>query len=51
MKEIILQAVALLVSVGAFMLGKYVFPNVPKSVTGKLRDLAAWADNSKEQKY
>lgn len=44
MKDIILQAVALLVSVGAFLLGKYVFPNVPKTVTAKLRELAAWAD-------
>ena len=44
MKNLILQAVALLVSVGAFLLGKYVFPNVSKSVTAKLRELAAWAD-------
>jgi len=44
MKDIILQTVALLVSVGAFLLGKYVFPNVPKTVAAKLRELAAWAD-------
>lgn len=44
MDNIIMRAVALLVSVGAFLLGKYVFPNVSKSVTGKLRELAAWAD-------
>lgn len=44
MKDIILQALTLLISAGAFLLGKYVFPNVPKSVTAKLRELAAWAD-------
>ena len=44
MNDIIMQAVALLVSVGAFLLGKFVFPNVPKSVADKLRQLAAWAD-------
>ena len=37
MENIIYQTVALLVSVGAFLLGKYVFPNVPKSVADKLR--------------
>ena len=44
MENIIYQAAALLVSIGAFLLGKYVFPNVPKTVTAKLRELAAWAD-------
>lgn len=44
MNDIIMQAVALLVSVGAFLLGKFVFPNVPKSVADKLRQLAEWAD-------
>lgn len=44
MNDITMQAVRLIIMVGAFLLGKYVFPNVPKSVTGKLRELAAWAD-------
>ena len=44
MENIIYQAAALLVSIGAFLLGKYVFPNVPETVTAKLRELAAWAD-------
>lgn len=44
MENIIYQAAALLVSIGAFLLGKYVFPNVPKTVAAKLRELAAWAD-------
>mgnify|MGYP002800994634 FL=1 len=43
MDNIIMQAITLAVMVGAFILGKYVFPNVPKSVTTKLNDLAAWA--------
>ena len=34
----------LLISIGGFLLGKFVFPNVPKSVADKLRQLAAWAD-------
>lgn len=44
MENIIYQVVGLLVSVGAFLLGKYVFQNVPKTVSAKLRELAAWAD-------
>lgn len=43
MDNIIMQAITLAVMVGAFILGKYVFPNVPKSVTTMLNDLAAWA--------
>lgn len=44
MENIIFNAVLLLISIGGFLLGKYVFPNVPKTVTDKLRQLAAWAD-------
>ena len=44
MENIIFNAVLLLISIGGFLLGKYVFPNVPKSVSDKLRQLAAWAD-------
>ena len=31
------------VTVGAFFVGKYVFPNIPASVKDKLTDLADWA--------
>lgn len=44
MDSIIYQLLALAVSAGAFLLGKYVFPNVPKTVTDKLHELAGWAD-------
>ena len=44
MENIIYNAVLLLISIGGFLLGKFVFPNVPKSVADKLRQLAAWAD-------
>ena len=44
MENIIFNAVLLLISISGFLLGKYVFPNVPKSVSDKLRQLAAWAD-------
>ena len=44
MENIIFNAVLLLISIGGCLLGKYVFPNVPKSVSDKLRQLAAWAD-------
>ncbi len=43
MKEIIILAVQLAVTAGAFVLGKYVFPNIPKTVTDKLTELSAWA--------
>lgn len=44
MENIIFNAVLLLISIGGFLLGKYVFPNIPKNVSGKLRELALWAD-------
>lgn len=44
MENIIFNAVLLLISIGGFLLGKFVFPNVPKSVADKLRQLAVWAD-------
>lgn len=31
------------VTVGAFLAGKYIFPNIPASVKDKLADLAGWA--------
>lgn len=43
MNEIIYAAVYLGITVAAFVLGKYIFPNVPKTVTDKLNDLAGWA--------
>ena len=30
-------------TLGAFLLGKYVFPNIPKTVTDKLASLSEWA--------
>ena len=43
MDNIIMQAITLGVMVGAFVCGKYVFPNMPKNVADKLNDLAPWA--------
>lgn len=43
MENIIIQSVTLAIMVGSFLLGKYVFPNIPARVTDKLDDLAAWA--------
>lgn len=43
MNDIIMLAVQLGVAVAAFLAGKYVFPNIPKSVTEKLSSLSAWA--------
>lgn len=43
MDKIIMQAVVLGVMVAAFLTGKYVFPNIPKSVTDKLNTLSQWA--------
>ena len=43
MNDIIILAVQLGVTVAAFVVGKYLFPNVPKSVTDKLTTLSQWA--------
>lgn len=43
MKEIIILAVQLGAAVGAFFVGKYLFPNIPQSVTEKLNTLSGWA--------
>lgn len=43
MNDIIILAVQLGIAVAAFVLGKYIFPNVPKSVMEKLNTLAQWA--------
>lgn len=43
MNDIIILGVQLGVAVAAFLVGKYVFPNIPKSVTEKLNTLSAWA--------
>lgn len=43
MNNIIILAIQLAVAVGAFALGKYVFPNIPKSVSEKLEELSGWA--------
>lgn len=43
MNDIVILAIQLGVTIAAFVIGKYVFPNVPKSVTEKLNTLSAWA--------
>lgn len=43
MNNIIILAIQLTVAVGAFALGKYVFPNIPKNVSEKLQELSGWA--------
>lgn len=43
MNNIIILAIQLAVAVGAFVLGKYVFPNIPKNVSEKLQELSGWA--------
>lgn len=43
MNDIIMLAAQLGITVAAFLVGKYVFPNIPKSVTEKLNSLSAWA--------
>lgn len=43
MNEVIYAAVYFTVTLGAFLLGKYVFPNIPKTVTDKLSELSKWA--------
>ena len=44
MDNIIVLAIQLAVAVAAFALGKYVFPNIPKSVSEKLQELSGWAE-------
>lgn len=43
MDNVIYAAVYFGVTLGAFLLGKYVFPNIPKTVTDKLTSLSEWA--------
>lgn len=43
MNDIIILAVRLGITVAAFVVGKYVFPNIPKNVTDKLTTLSQWA--------
>lgn len=43
MNEVIYAAVYFAVTLGAFMLGKYIFPNIPQTVTDKLAELSEWA--------
>lgn len=43
MNEVIYAAVYFAVTLGAFSLGKYVFPNIPQTVTNKLAELSEWA--------
>lgn len=43
MNNIIILAIRLAVAVGAFALGKYFFPNIPKNVSEKLQELSGWA--------
>lgn len=44
MDNIIVLAIQLAVAVAAFALGKYAFPNIPKSVSEKLQELSGWAE-------
>lgn len=44
MDNIIVLVIQLAVAVAAFALGKYVFPNIPKSVSEKLQELSGWAE-------
>lgn len=44
MDHVIYAAVYFGVTLGAFLLGKYVFPNIPQSVTDKLGELSKWAE-------
>lgn len=43
MNNVIFAAIYFGVTLGAFVLGKYVFPNIPQDVTSKLASLSAWA--------
>lgn len=43
MNDIIILAVRLGITVAAFVVGRYVFPNLPKNVTDKLTTLSQWA--------
>lgn len=44
MKDIVVLVVQLGITVAAFVVGKYVFPNLPKNVTDKLATLSQWAE-------
>ncbi len=44
MNDIILLAVQLGIAVAAFAAGKYIFPNVPKTVIDKLATISMWAE-------
>lgn len=44
MDNVIYAAVYFAVTLGAFSLGKYVCPNIPKTVTDKLDELSEWAE-------
>lgn len=41
--EVVFSIIYCLVTVGAFIAGKYIFPNIPPDVRDKLEDLAEWA--------
>lgn len=41
--EVVFSIIYCLVTVGAFVAGKYIFPNIPPDVRDKLEDLAEWA--------
>lgn len=43
MNEVIYAAIYFGITLGAFLLGKYVFPKVPQDVKNKLGTLSAWA--------
>lgn len=44
MNDIIILAIQLGITVAAFVVGKYVFPKLPKNVTDKLTTLSQWAE-------
>lgn len=43
MKDITILAIQLGVMIAAFVCGKYIFPNIPKSVTDKFNTISQWA--------
>ena len=43
MDNVIYTAVYFAVTLGAFLLGKYAFPNIPQTVADKLTELSEWA--------
>lgn len=45
MSSLIYAAVMFVVTLGGFLFGKYVYPNIPADVQEKLTSLSAWAED------